>query len=114
VTYALETELLEPTPAEVWTEFANPAGAHAPYLAVLGCGSVGFLRIKGWITGATTGDINGMSVTGQTALGAGLAEQALETELSTSASFTSPVGPDPSTMTTTEHVKSASPTEIKT
>jgi alpha-tubulin suppressor-like RCC1 family protein len=114
VTAALETELIEPAPGEVWTEYANTAGAHAPYVAVFGCAGVGYFRIKGWVSGVTTGNINTMSSTSQTVFGASVGEQALETEFSTSPTFTEPSGPFATTETTTVHNTSASKTEIRT
>jgi hypothetical protein len=124
VTYPLQTELIahggeglsetEPAPGEAWTEFAHLTGAHAPYVAVFGCGAVGFLRIKGWIGGRTSGNVNTMGFKGQTVFGLGLGEQALETELSPTATFEHVLGEGASTLTTTVQNTFASETEIKT
>lgn len=123
VTYGLETTLikhggyglggLEPALGEVWTEYSNTSGAHAPYLAEFECAGLGYFRTEGWFSGVTTGDINTMSVTSQTVFDASVGEQGLETESSSSPTFESPTGPDGSTETTTASTTSASAIEIK-
>jgi alpha-tubulin suppressor-like RCC1 family protein len=114
VTSALDTELIEPVPGTVWTEYANSSHAHAPYVAVFSCAGVGFFRTKGWLSGVTSGNVDAMSSVSQTVFAASGGEQALETEFAPMATFEGATGPDPSTWTTTLKNASASQTEIKT
>jgi hypothetical protein len=75
VTYGLETKLIlssevglsgkKPAAGEVWTEFANVVGAHAPYLAAYECGKGTFFRTRGSLSGVTTENINKMSFKNQ-------------------------------------------------
>jgi hypothetical protein len=91
---------LEPKEDEVWLQFANVAGAFAPYLAEFGCTGVAFIRVSGSVSGITT-PLDVMGTTSTQELGKGKAEQDLIAQACSDAAFTKCAAPFASTQNNT-------------
>jgi hypothetical protein len=86
-TYQLETTLIdhgekglgghEPVEGEVWNQYANLAGAHAPFIAQFDCPGAGFLENKGYLSGPIT-PVNVSTTAFTSVLEKGVAEQGIE------------------------------------